>query len=257
MSRKELKNKPLVEAIFEIRWKLQGNPGSLRDAHYKFLLGRLFDRMKDEYPEHEQLPAANIPEEMAGHIIQHRFRVDKDSWPLVQIGPGIFTVNSTVDYKWDDFRPRVIKAVEKLYDAHPKQDELEITNIILRYVDAVEFDYTSNNSFDFIKDKLKLNLSLPENLFKDTKVEKNPCGFTWQNAFKCEQPKGVVNLRFAAGKKKDAPAIIWDTTVESAGGDLPVMPDDFEKWFSEAHEITDDWFFKMIEGELERRFSGE
>ncbi|MBP8986104.1 MAG: TIGR04255 family protein [Syntrophobacterales bacterium] len=73
---KELKNKPLVEAILEIRWKLQGLPsGPQVDPHYKLLLGRLFDRMLKDYPEHEQLPTANVPDELVGHVVQHRFRV--------------------------------------------------------------------------------------------------------------------------------------------------------------------------------------
>jgi len=258
MSKKELKNKPLVEAILEIRWKLKGaSPGPQIDTHYKLLLGRLFDRMVGEYPEHEQLPTANIPDEMVGHVVQHRFRVVANSWPLIQVGPGIFTVNSTADYKWTDFRPRVLSAIKKLYDAHPKTNDLRISNIILRYINAVDFDYGLNNSFEFLRDKLKLNISLPENLFNDTDIEEKPNGFTWQCSFNCRKPKGMINVRFATGKKKDVPAIVWETTVESAGDDLPQMPKDFENWLDAAHEITDDWFFKMIEGELERRFSGE
>lgn len=258
MSKKELKNKPLIEAILEIRWELKGKPpGPQTDPHYKLLLGRLFDRMLSEYQEHEQLPTANIPDEMAGHVVQHRFRVAASSWPLVQLGPGILTVNSTADYKWADFRPRVLSAIKKLYDAHPKVNDLKISNIILRYIDAVDFDYGANNSLEFLKDKLKLNISLPENLFVNTGIEENPRNFTWQCSFNCIEPKGMINIRFATGKKKDAPAIVWETTVESAGNDLPEMPKDFEHWLDVAHEITDDWFFKMIEGELERRFSGE
>ncbi len=255
---KELKNKPLVETILEIRWKLKGNPPAPQiDPHYKLLLGRLFDRILDEYPEHEQLPTANIPDGMANHVVQHRFRIAANSWPLIQIGPGIFTVNSTSDYKWVDFRPRVLSAINKLYDAHPKVDDLNISNIILRYIDAVDFDYNKNNSFDFLKDNLKLNISLPKNLFKDTNIEEKPNSLTWQSSFRTKKPKGIINIRFATGKKKNIPAIIWETTVESIGDDSPEMPKDFEKWLDAAHDITDDWFFKMIEGELERRFSGE
>ena len=52
-------------------------------------------------------------------------------------------------------------------------------------------------------------------------------------------------------------AMVWETTVESAGDNLPKMPEGFASWINAAHELTDDWFFKMIEGELERRFAGE
>lgn len=255
---KELKNKPLVEAILEVRWKLQGmSPGPQVDPHYKLLLGRLFDRMLKDYPEHEQLPTANVPDELVGHIVQHRFRVAANSWPLVQVGPGVFTINSTVDYKWPDFRLRALSAIKTLYDAHPKVEELKITNLILRYIDAVDFDFETGNTFEFLRDKLKLNISLPDSLFKDTGVENKPNGLIWQSSFKCEKPQGFISIRFATGQKSNAPAVVWETTVESSGGDLPEMPQAFKVWLDTAHEITDNWFFKMIDGELERRFLGE
>lgn len=255
---RELKNKPLVEAILEIRWKLQGaSPGPQTDPHYKLLLGRLFDRIIKSYPEHEQLPTANIPDELVGHVVQHRFRVQDNSWPLIQVGPGVFTVNSTADYMWTDFRPRVLSAVTKLYDSHPKLGDFKITNLKLRYIDAVDYDYEVDNAFEFLRDKLKLNISLPKTLFKDTSVENRPTGLIWQSSFKCKMPRGLISIRFATGQKNNAPALVWETTVESAGDDLPHMPNAFEGWLDAAHEITDDWFFKMIEGELERRFSGE
>ncbi|MBM4349940.1 MAG: TIGR04255 family protein [Deltaproteobacteria bacterium] len=255
---KELKNKPLVEAIFEVRWKLQGAPPApVIDPHYKLLLGRLFDRFLQDYPEHEQLPAASIPDDFVGHIIQHRFRVAANKWPLVQVGPGIFSVNSTGDYIWPVFRLRVVTALEKLYDAHPKVTDLKLTNIILRYIDAENFDYMSENAFDFLRDMLKLNISLPVNLFSGTEVENRPTGLLSQCSFKCRKPKGIVTIRFATGQKNNVPAIVWETIVESATDDLPNMPKDFTDWIDAAHQITDNWFFEMIKGELERRYSGE
>jgi uncharacterized protein (TIGR04255 family) len=237
---KELKNKPLVEAILEIRWQLRGAPPAPQiDPHYKLLLGRLFDRMRKDYPEHEQLPTANVPDELVGHVVQHRFRLGANSWPLVQVGPGVFTVNSTADYTWRDFRPRVLAAIDRFYDAHPKVGELKITNLILRYIDAVYFDYTNENLFEFLKDKLKCAVSLPDNLFQGAAVENRPNSFTWQTAFKSGNPRGFISIRFATGQKSNGPAVVWETTVESAGDDLPEMPKDFESWLDAAHEITD------------------
>ena len=67
MVNKELKNKPLIEAIVEIRWVLEKpNTGITNDPHYKLLLGRFFDRVSKKYPEHEQLPTASIPDELCG-----------------------------------------------------------------------------------------------------------------------------------------------------------------------------------------------
>jgi len=33
------------------------------------------------------------------------------------------------------------------------------------------------------------------------------------------------------------------------------MPKAFDTWLATAHEVIDDWFFKLIAGDLEGRFS--
>lgn len=255
---RELKNKPLLEAILEVRWALQGMPPAPQvDPHYKLLLGRLFDRVSPEYPVYEQLPSANFPDELVGYIVQHRFRIKTNGWPLIQIGPGILTVNSTNDYKWEDFKPRIQSVLNRLYVAHPKVDELKITNLILRYIDAIEFDSDKENIFEFLKDKLKLQISLPDTLFKDNNIRQSPNNFEWRCSFDTQIPKGKINLGFANGQKNSESAIILETTIESIADDLQNMPKSFEAWLEHAHSLADDWFFKLIEGDLERRFSGE
>lgn len=258
MPQKPLKNKPLVEAILELRWALKGHaPGLESDPHYKLLLGRLYDRLMADYPEHEQLATAGIPDELVGHVVQHRFRASANGWPLVQLGPGILTVNSTADYVWGDFRSRVVSAVARFNDAHPKVADLKVSSITLRYIDAVEFDHSNKSVYDFLKEKLKVSLALPANLFEETGIEKRPSTFTWHSTFACANPRGQVTIRFAAGQKEGKPAIIWETTVQSSDKDVPEMPTGFETWIDAAHTITDDWFFKLIEGDLERSFSGD
>ena len=265
MSRKDLKNKPLIEAILEIKWYLTRPdkvPGLAQmlmpavDPHYRLLLGRLFDRFQKDYPVHEQLPTATLPDEIVGQFVQHRFRVAKDEWPLVQVGPGVFTVNDTQHYTWSDFQQRANQAVARLYDAHPNVSELRVQSLALRYIDAVEYNYEEEDAFEFLREKLKVATNLPPSLFGETGVENRPKSFSWQATFQCSKPSGSVHVSFATGRKEDKPAIVWETTVQSAGNELPLMPDGFASWLNAAHEITDDWFFKLIEGELERRFEG-
>lgn len=53
MLRKILKNKPLVEAIFELRWELKEQESRMKiDPHYKILVGRIYDKVSNEYPFH-------------------------------------------------------------------------------------------------------------------------------------------------------------------------------------------------------------
>lgn len=256
MGRKILKNKPLVEAIFEIRWELQEPaPGMKIDPHYKILIGRIYDRVKDKYPFHEQLPTATMPDEIAGYVVQHRFRKDKDKWPLIQIGPGIVTLNDTEGYVWEDFEERMFNVVDILFEAYPDAEtNLKFNWLLLRYIDAVDFNYERDNIFSFLKENMKINIEMYEKLFEEAGVSSLPLGFDLRFSFPAITPKGAVHLRFVRGKRKDADALIWETQVQSVGDDAPKVKDQIITWVVDAHKLTDDWFFKMIEGELLRRF---
>ena len=132
MPSKILKNKPLVETILEVKWDLESRAsGVQRDPHFKLLLGRFYDRLSDEYPEHEQLASAMIPDEMSAYIVSHQFRQAPSDWPLVQLGPGIMTLNETHKYTWDDFRSRALTVIERLLEAHPKPTELKVNSLLL------------------------------------------------------------------------------------------------------------------------------
>jgi uncharacterized protein (TIGR04255 family) len=56
-------------------------------------------------------------------------------------------------------------------------------------------------------------------------------------------------------KKSKANALIFELSVQTAGKDVPLMPHGFEDWLEKAHDIIEDWFFKLMAGELERRFA--
>ena len=255
MPRKVLKNKPLVEAIFELRWNLKEvGEGIKVDPHYKILVGSLYSKLKDEYPYHEPLPAASLPDDMAGYVVQHRFRKGENDWPLVQIGPGILTVNDTAGYIWEDFEAKIMSAVSSLFESYPDSAQLTINNLLLRYIDAVTFDYQTNSIFKFLSEHMKTGIDLHPKLFQDTGVDPGPSSFDWRFSFPGEKPDGTIHLRFVKGKKENADGLIWETMVQSAGKQASKMSDNIQDWLKEAHDLTDDWFFKLIEGELERRF---
>jgi len=255
MSAKQLKNKPLVEAILEMKWDLKGSQHMRKDPHYKILLGRLFDRLESDYPHHEQLPSASIPDEMAEYIVQHQFRVKEDGWPLTQVGPGILTVNETEGYTWGNFSSRVKSTITKFFKSYPASEDLKINNLLLRYINAIEFDYKDGNLASFLKDNMSTKIELPKKLFSDEEILEKPIGLNWIATYPIKTPGGVIHLKLATGKKKDKPALVLELSVQSAGKDIPNMPDNFNEWFESAHNIIEDWFFKIIEGDLEKRFS--
>lgn len=253
---KVLKNKPLVEAIFELRWDLQERERSVKiDPHYKLLIGRLYDKLSNEYRFYEQLPTATMPDEIAGYVVQHRFRKGKNKWPLVQVGPGIITVNDTEGYTWQDFEKRTIQAIGTLFGVYPQlKYNLKVNRLVLRYIDAIAFDFEKGDIFSFLRKELKTRIELHHGLFDDTGVKEMPSGFDLKLSFSSTEPEGTINLRFARGTNKESDALLWETVVQSASEDAPQVEDEIAHWIKEAHNLTDSWFFKLIEGKLLRRF---
>ena len=254
VTKRILSNKPLVEAIFELRWELQELEGGIRtDPHYRILVGSIYDRVKDDYPFHEPLPTTAVPDELAGYVAQHRFRKAENEWPLIQIGPGIITLNDTNGYVWEDFKRRVSHMVDVFLNAYPEPENMRLNRLLLRYIDAIDFNY-GNDVFTFLKEKMKTNIALYPELFKDTGVNKLPVGFDLRFSFDSTSPQATAHLRFRRGKREDQDALIWETLVLAPGENLNNTKEGIVEWVNEAHTLTDDWFFKIIDGELLGRF---
>ncbi|MFQ6062270.1 MAG: TIGR04255 family protein, partial [Methanosarcinales archaeon] len=165
------------------------------------------------------------------------------------------TLNDTDEYVWENFEKRISQVLDTLFDAYPDaENNLKVNGLLLRYIDAVDFDYGKDDIFTFLKEKMKINIEIHEKLFEDTGVSKLPLGFDLRSSFPSIKPKGAVHLRFVRGKRKDSDALIWETQVQSLKDDVPKVKNKITIWVKDAHELTNDWFFKMIEGELLRRF---
>ena len=119
----KLPNKPLIEAIFELRWELlEREPHGIKtDPGFEILVGRYYERIKEEYPYIEKLPISEIPEVLTAHTVRHRFRAANNQWPVTQIGPGIITINETDGYVWNSFKPRIIKVLKAFFESYPSE----------------------------------------------------------------------------------------------------------------------------------------
>jgi len=164
------------------------------------------------------------------------------------------TVNETAGYTWDTFKPLCENAVKYLFAAYPDKNNLKTQDITLRYIDAVDVDFERENIFSFLEKKMKTTISLPENLFAGTDIGTNPIGFNWQVSF-FHKKVGNITLQFGMGVSNNKPSLIWETLIQSTSNTLPAIPSDFPDWLEDAHNITHDLFFKLIEGELKERFS--
>jgi uncharacterized protein (TIGR04255 family) len=256
MPKAKLQHPPLVEAILEIRWKLaEQSPGVSIDPNYKLLVGRLYDKVLEIYPHHEPLPSSNMPDELSGYMVQHRFRSKKDDWPLIQIGPGIVTLNDTNKYVWQDFRDRGCQLIEQLFATYPNAaNDLSIINLQLKYIDAIDFNFGDKDILEFITDNLGINMKFPEKFFIGAPIVKRPSGLNALFSFPLENPVGTLNLHFGTGLNNNKKTVLWETIVQSDNEEIVKMPDKFRDWFEASHTFTHNMFFKLIEGHLEEVF---
>ena len=167
------------------------------------------------------------------------------------MGPGIITLNDTDNYVWENFEKRIETVVGTLFQLYPEaKDNLKVNGLMLRYIDAIEFDFGTNKIFDFLKNEMKISVDMHKGLFEGTGVDESPLGFALGFSFGSTKPKGAVNLGFSRGKKKNLDALIWETVVQSSGNDSPKDSDEIITWIKDAHSLVNDWFFKIISGNL-------
>jgi uncharacterized protein (TIGR04255 family) len=257
-----LLNKPLVEVVFELRWQLEEGRqlGLMTDPGFRIFMGRFYDRVKGQYPQIEDVPASQVPDDMTPHTVRHQFWTGKRKWPVVQIGPGIVTVNETEGYLWNSFRPRLVDAIRKLYESYPAEIfELKPAQVTLKYIDAVAFDPTHSKTplLRFLRESLHTGIDVEPLLFQDPEEAASPLGVNLTLNFRSEKPKGAVVLTIANGLKETKSSVIWETTIVSKQEDVPTTPEQFATWLDDAHEISDKWFFTLTRGQLLHRFEAK
>ena len=171
---------------------------------------------------------------------------------------GLFESLSTSpneEYSWDGFQKKISSMLNVLFDVYPDSEKkLKVNELLLRYIDAIDFDYENNSVFNFLVENMKTNIELQEELFDVTRVGKLPSGFDLRFSFPSTEPNGIMQLRFARGKRKEVDALIWETALQLMGTDIPNTQGEIIAWVDEAHTLVHNWFFKVIEGKLERMF---
>jgi uncharacterized protein (TIGR04255 family) len=252
-----LPNKPLVEAIFELRWGLltTGPASPPQDPGFRIALGKFYDEVRKHYPVVVDLPTSQIPEDMTAYAVRHQFRTGKNEWPLTQLGPGILTVNDTTGYTWDSFRPKVLQAIEAIFDAYPADlHEFRPQSVRLHYIDAIEFDPDATDPISFLEEHLHTKVVVEPLLFDDPDNPDAAQQVRLNLNFPLSKPKGIGALVFANGARENRPSIIMEILIRSDASDVPQSPAAFATWIDDAHAIVDKWFFTLCRGDLLRRF---
>lgn len=254
---KILKNAPILEAIFEMRWELPQIPNTQvrRDPAYPLLYGRMFDRFKKEYTVTEDLPSVQVHPDQSPYVVRHRMCKKKNEWPLVQIGPGIITVNESKGYCWDQFRHEIVRIFEAFTDFYPASTfELNILKTELRFVNGVEIK-EGEDPAKFFQEKMNIRVELAPNLFKKNKMKETLQGLTLNAGFLIEEPVGQAFLGLGSGAMDDKPAIIQQMLFQSVGESAPQDLGSLDPWLDSMHTVAKNWFEALFGGELLAKFS--
>ena len=254
-SERHLKHPPLAEALLEVKWALETRNGQeVNDPGYPLIVGRLYDRLAPAYPEVEHLVPQEVPASVTLHMVRHRFRKAKGQWPLVQVGPGVLTLNEACEYRWRGFKERAIALLPKLYEAYPTGHALPVNSLLLRYINTREFDFEKADVLEFLQSKMRTKVGLPGELFANGTVQQQPLGLRLNLTFPLAEPKGVIDINFGVGKSGERPALIWEFLVRSRDADVPRLPDGFPAWLKSAHDVIELWFFELAKGDLQAEF---
>ena len=264
----QLTHPPLVEALLEIRWQLdQIGPDTFHDPMYRLLIGRWYDRIRERFPSVQELPLAQapIPDELTPYRVKQQFRAKKNGWPLVQLGPGVATLNFTSPYSWDMFDETARFVFPKLSEAYTRADPesemsgLQLTRVMLRYINGVDFDWLDGDVLEFIEQRLHTTFNLPAKIREVGAICGVPRKLNLQAGYPLSEPPGEGVMRLSTGRKGQERGVIWELVVRSEEEDVPQLTDadDFWKWLSSAHDVIEAWFDAFIEGELEERFGRE
>jgi len=247
----DLPAKPLVEAILEIKWRLKEN----KDPAYPLYTGLLAGRVSDTFPTQERLPAADVPDELTPHLVKFRFRAGRDEWPVIQAGPGVVTLNVTDGYTWEVFHSLATYLWDNLQEAYSPfngDKPPEATHLQLRYINSVPLSGADPESF--LKQKLHTSLSLPQ-----TVSEKHSSGPVQQAALSVAYPveyEGTTGaLKFQSAKQNGVDIMLFELLADTEFGNPPTAQR-FGEWLSYVHELLEDWFFALVDGELLASFLG-
>lgn len=121
---------PLIEAVFELRGKLEPS--------FSLIPGRIAAALSADYPQASETELARFgtmvesPEE-AGLIITHQYR-SSDGKRLVQLGPGGISVNSLAYTGFANFRACISAVLKTYFEVAVVQS---VTRIGLRYLNRV------------------------------------------------------------------------------------------------------------------------
>jgi len=258
-------NAPLLEVIAEIRWKLQSLqaiPDAAIDPYFEDFEIEFHRQIQAEgYTYREEIIPEDIPREFTGGQPMYRYRKAANSWPLFQVGQGIFTVNMVPEPEysgWSQFYPIVEKEIKVLFETYPlAQKYLKIDHTELRYINGFtsKHGYTKTTYAQFVEQMLNMKSSIDPSIvgaFADTLDNLYHVNQTVFDLNDLLGAKGIIKV--APGRRatnhSSEEAVLLELIVRSKGPDLFSNAGSIISWMGEAHRIIRNLFQSLTSESL-------
>ena len=247
----KLEKAPLKEVIFEGRWQLDVNEDNKEaDNGLEVAIGTLRQLSIEKYSYHKRKFENIVPYQWFKHQLVHQYWKSENEWPVIQLGPGIFTFNDiNQNYDWSKiYFPSLIETVEWLYKSYDYSIKMNFAR--LTYIDSVntaDYGY-ADDWHGFINRFFRFNFQNHFNF--NGKLNR----FEFNQFF--DLPNGsVLNFNISTGKQEsqnyEDPIILWQTSFYQQKN---FSKDELIAWADEAHTQSRDIFKKLITEELYESF---
>ena len=247
----QLKNAPLLEVIFEIRWKSD----TAEDLNkFEMMLGAIYSELVETFPLIQHLrPDPQLPFNIFINQPTHRFSESaKKNYPLFQLGPGVLSVNTINDeYVWEDFYLVITKVVNGFLNKNNFEKNKEI-QISLKYLDLYKMPFDVKDQRSFFKDKFKIDLNFGDGIPRDAQ----PLFINFETAYMTELGALSFSLKNIQNdvNGKIEKSIIFESGIHRSIK-LESFMETFDQWLNKSHRYLADFFRTVTAGKTYESFN--
>lgn len=238
MSSTKLKNAPLQEVIFELRWEGERNANGLYDNGFDLAHGRLYDKLKAKFPLRKKTMPDGMPVMVFG-VPQFQYWKGEFEWPLVQHGQGMLAINEIENgYEWEKtYRPMVVEVIGLLCEAY--DESLKFNMVQLKYVDAWDVNTNYSTPQEFINSNFRARVhneyDLPGKLN----------GINLLQSFLLDDASEMqVTVANGVNNQTEGAAVVLDTTIKKEKDFF--TKDEIIEWLDSAHAATSKIFKQIL-----------
>lgn len=254
------KNAPLVEVLAELHWELEpleSLPNAAIDPFYKQFCEQFLKNCEIDPSDVTRLVSADAREELFPDQPHLRLQPDSSDQRLVQIGPGVMTINIIPPYNgWNEFRKFIERTMDVFYKSYPAMDDtFRPIQTHLQYIDVFDEKHGFDNYARFVESHLGVPRPVQSDFVDEYAENPDDILFFVDSRFAINSPADShVRTRVAPGKSLRSAVAIAEFHCEREEWPGHQPKEVLLAWYDEAHEILSAFFDKTISPELKIRF---